>query len=80
MRVVVTTIRDIDLVAVPWTPKAIDAGTLIKHLAEIEGVTWSSTMKGKPHGRLATTFYLRLRRDGDPLYIDLSALPRQGDW
>lgn len=72
-------IRDVDLVAIPWTPKAIPSGTLLKHLGEIEGVTYQSNQTGKPHGRIAATYLFR-KRDGGYSFIDLSVCPRQGDW
>jgi len=70
--------RDIDLVAVPWTPKAISCGDLLKRLGTVEGLTYQSDPTGKPHGRVAATY---LFRKGDSFsYIDLSVCPRQGDW
>lgn len=76
--------RDVDCIAVPWTPKAIESGTLIKWLADIEGVI-VGTPSGKPHGRIAVTYTLRVMkhrpgRRSKPHFIDLSITPRQGDW
>lgn len=72
--------RDLDLIAVPWTPKAILSGALLKHLAEVEGVVYAADPSGKPHGRIAVTYGIRITKPGDPRYIDLSVFPRQGDW
>lgn len=76
-----TSVRDIDLVAVPWTPKAISSGDLIKHLSRVEGVV-VGTPSGKPHGRIAVPFTFRVMRHerNEPHFIDLSVTPRQGDW
>lgn len=71
--------RDIDLVAIPWTPKAIASGQLLKHLGEVEGLTYQSNPSGKPHGRIAATYLFR-KKAGGFSYIDLSVCPRQGDW
>lgn len=76
--------RDIDLIAVPWTPNAIMSGDLIKWLAMVDGVIVGQP-SGKPHGRIGVTFTLRVmkHRPGrltKPHYIDLSITPRQGDW
>lgn len=76
--------RDVDAVAVPWTAKAIQSGDLMKWLGMVEGVVMG-TPSGKPHGRIACTYTLRVmkhrpgKRDR-PHYIDLSVTPRQGDW
>jgi hypothetical protein len=72
-------LRDVDLVAVPWTPKAIPSGTLLKHLGEVDGLTYQSNPTGKPHGRIAATYLFRAK-GGGLKYIDLSVCPRQGDW
>lgn len=79
-----TSQRDIDLIAVPWTPKAILSGDLIKHLSQIDGVIVGQP-SGKPHGRIAVTFTFRViehapGRRQKPRGIDLSICPRQGDW
>jgi hypothetical protein len=72
--------RDLDLIAVPWTPSAILSGALMKNLANVEGVIYSADASGKPHGRIAGTYMIRITKPGDPRYIDLSVTPRQGDW
>lgn len=76
-----TSVRDIDLVAVPWTPKAILSGDLIKHLASVEGVIVGQPV-GKPHGRIGVVFTFRVIRPdrNERRFIDLSICPRQGDW
>lgn len=72
--------NDIDLIAVPWTAKAIPGGSLLKHLAMVEGVHYGGDPTGKPHGRIAATYTFQVIREGQPRYIDLSVCPRQGDW
>lgn len=73
--------RDYDLIAVPWTPKAIASGDLLKRLGTVKGVTYQSNPTGKPHGRIGATF---LRSPFDPdesiRFLDVSVCPRQGDW
>lgn len=72
-------LRDVDLVAVPWTPKAIESGRLLKALGEIEGITYQANPRGKPHGRIAATYMFRTK-SGGMSYLDISVTPRQGDW
>lgn len=72
--------RDIDLIAVPWTPQAIMSGDLLKRLAKVEGVVYQANPSGKPHGRIGATYMFRVIKTGQPRYIDLSVTPRQGDW
>lgn len=72
--------RDIDLIAAPWTPKAIACGDLLKRLGTVEGVTYQADPSGKPHGRVAATYLRTPFTDREAHYIDLSVCPRQGDW
>lgn len=81
-------VRDFDLIAVPWTPVATDAITLIKALKKALGaVTWRTGMdehypdcspsSTKPHGRVA--YSLHLTENGmDGPYLDISVMPRVG--
>lgn len=76
--------RDVDCVAIPWTPNAISSGDLMKFLGSVEGVV-IGTPVGKPHGRIGVAYTLRVTkhrpgRRQKPRFIDLSITPRQGDW
>lgn len=75
-------VRDYDVIAVPWTPKAIEAGALLKALASVQGVNYSGGVVGKPHGRIGAAFLFDpWRPDVDKRrWIDISVTPRQGDW
>lgn len=72
--------RDIDLIAVPWTPRAHAYSTLVKAIARIPYLNRPSGDKDtvKPHGRLAATFLIKHRKHGCPRYVDLSVTPRKG--
>jgi hypothetical protein len=69
-------VRDLDVIAVPWTEEAVSAEELAKALEdEVHG--WLIVEKGKsptvkPHGRLAWSIHTE---DGVG-YIDLSVMPR----
>lgn len=79
--------RDIDLIACPWIPEAVDPSSLAHALYEVvvevndgaafirENDPWhrSGCPGHKPHGRLVWTIHL----GGGP-YIDLSVMPRGG--
>lgn len=74
-------VRDLDLIAVPWTAKAKAASTLVRALDDglpdhflKPGFTPQKPQARKPHGRLGWTF-LRIGPRG-PSYIDLSVVPR----
>lgn len=72
--------RDIDLVAIPWTPEAVDAHELAEAVRQVaEGITgWARPKIGledseyfkqgsrgsKPHGRLVWTFHLEEKWQG----------------
>ena len=77
-------VRDIDLIAVPWTDKAVDAETLASGIANVakafnergwvkvsgpDDPAWKD--KIKPHGRLCWSIHLE-----GGTYIDLSVMPR----
>jgi hypothetical protein len=75
-------VRDVDLIAIPWTDNAVSARELVKAIAAIcngylaqskpeEGGRYRVPMI-KPHGRLAYSIHL----GGGP-YIDLSVMPRK---
>ncbi len=70
-------VRDLDLIAVPWTDAAVPAIELVKALElalggfvterNVEGIVWPVR---KPHGRAAWSIHL-----GAGPYIDLSIVP-----
>lgn len=78
--------RDIDLIAIPWTPEAVAPKELAEALRlkalEVHGAAYMKPPENddpwhldgcpgfKPHGRLCWCFYL-----GGPCYIDLSVMP-----
>lgn len=79
-------IRDLDLVACPWTDKACDPDMLVKRLIDElnlgkitarsvdavpqEGECWPAPCL-KPHGRLAVTIFVERL-----FHVDLSIMPR----
>lgn len=70
-------IRDLDLVAVPWTEEAETPLQLVKSIAfALPGVVVGGVTK-KPHGRLAWLIYPRYRWGIDAWYIDISVMPRR---
>lgn len=72
-----TLVRDLDLIAVPWTDEAVDPEKLITALCvEIKRRTgWGNRGHGelekKPHGRVALTITATWH-----MHIDLSIMPR----
>lgn len=82
--------RDIDLIACPWSPEAVDARTLAEALRDTArehngGIAHSleheddeyfrrGTPGAKPWGRLCWSYHL----GGGP-YIDLSVMPRTAE-
>jgi hypothetical protein len=71
-------VRDIDILAVPWTPEAESARhlkeglvSLLKALQGGKGVYASRRATRKPHGRVAYVIHL------GGTYIDLSVMPRR---
>lgn len=69
--------RDFDLIAVPWTDKAVSSTELIQHLCDKVGLSVlsklnaSSDIESKPQGRVAVT----LRTGNWQKNIDLSIMP-----
>lgn len=73
--------RDFDLMAMPWTKKAVSPATLAvrieKAVCEYErgmAYHWRAVRRNtgkKPHGRIAVSIYI-----GTYAYIDLSIMPR----
>ncbi len=86
-------VRDIDLIACPWNPHAVEARELaealrdvarglnggVAHHKGVEDSPWfhAGCPGGKPFGRLCWSYHL----GGGP-YIDLSVMPKAfaGDW
>lgn len=78
-------IRDFDLIAVPWTPEATDALTLIKALKAVTGGVSARTDMDeyfpdcdptpKPHGRVAYSIHFTEKGAQGP-YLDVSVMPR----
>jgi hypothetical protein len=79
--------RDCDLVAIPWTDKAVAALTLVAALKEAcGGCYWhperdklyynNGTPTVKPHGRVAYSLHLT-DRGGEGPYFDVSIMPRR---
>ncbi len=66
-------VKDLDVLAVPWTKDACDAETLAEALRACSGGFFvGGDATAMPHGRLAWTIHL-----GAPGgYIDLSVMPR----
>lgn len=68
--------RDLDLVAIPWTKRAVKHTTLARRLCAELGCTLSEVKKltgatKKPHGRLVYTLMM-----GGACFMDLSIMPR----
>lgn len=70
-------VRDLDVVAIPWTDEAVSAEELTEALrAEVHGWVCKDrdpTPTVKPHGRLTWSIHLE---DGIG-YVDLSVMPRK---
>lgn len=71
-------IRDLDLLAVPWTEETAYTPQM---LAECIAKALPGVVKGpwekKPHGRQAIVIFPRVRWGFDTWYIDLSVMPRR---
>lgn len=68
-------VRDLDLVAVPWTDEAGAPEDLVASVAEACGgvfVNNGERPAQKPHGRLAWSIHT-----GAEMYLDLSVMPRR---
>lgn len=75
-------LRDLDLVAVPWTPEAVSADQLVARLCEEiplvehdQPAFMAANPEAKPWGRLAWS----LAGCPDHQYVDLSVAPRAGE-
>lgn len=68
--------RDVDLLAVPWTPKAASAEQLVRAVFRVvkrlEGLARLSSHEKKPHGRQAWTILVQ-----SGTWLDLSVMPRR---
>jgi hypothetical protein len=71
-------VRDLDLVAIPWTEETpFSALGIAEIIADaIPGVLHVKGEK-KPHGRIGFTILPRVRWGFDNWYIDLSVMPRR---
>lgn len=66
--------RDLDILAVPWTDKAVDPKRLATIIVAATGLTFQDeTPYAKAHGRLAWTFLFP--EFGDPRFVDFSVVP-----
>ena len=67
--------RDLDLLLVPWTEKAIDSDgdRIVRMLADSCEITIQGEASTKPHGR--RTYTLTFKGFGDPRWVDLSIMP-----
>ncbi len=84
-------VGDCDLIACPWVKDAKACSTLVRALADVDGVRLQFHSKSrsilvegglpkKPHGRLGYVFpILPHHWKRRPCYIDLSVMPRGGD-
>lgn len=72
--------RDVDLVAVPWTAKAVSAGALLRAvLRTVKALDPDAYLPHvaadkRPHGRASWSIHLT-----EGTWIDLSVMPREGD-
>jgi hypothetical protein len=67
--------RDLDVLLVPWTDRAIEALWIVKQCADrTELVLKTDEPTSKPHGR--QTWTLLYPGFKDPRWIDLSVMPR----
>lgn len=83
--------KDLDIIAVPWTPEAVSAERVVMHLmAAVYGTMRNGGRVGadgkmetshgseptvKPHGRLAWTIHI----GRENLYLDVSVMPRAAE-
>ncbi|HNP65938.1 MAG TPA: hypothetical protein PKH39_18565 [Woeseiaceae bacterium] len=70
--------RDLDVIAVPWTQKAVKAETLVTRLCEALDLGFSADNNPtqKPHGRRCWTLVTLNSSTG---YMDLSVMPRTNE-
>lgn len=70
-------LRDVDLIAAPWTEEATTAPALVEAIAEaLPGVVHVRD-NPKPHGRSGWTIIPRWRWGKDTWYVDISVMPRR---
>ena len=70
-------LRDLDLIAAPWTDDAVTALELVESIAyALPGVVQGQAEK-RPHGRLGWVICPRYRWGIDAWYIDISVMPRR---
>lgn len=69
--------KDLDVIAVPWTKRALRPQTLVKRLCESMDLSFDETRNPTtmPHGRCAWSLHF----DHGCGYIDLSVTPRVTD-
>jgi len=66
--------RDLDLIAVPWTPEACPQEHLIHQIAWRANLTSKGEPSIKPHGRLA--YSLHLSGENECRWVDISVMPQ----
>ena len=73
-------VRDLDLVAIPWTAETAITALGIADIiaAAIPGLLQGREPEKKPHGRLGWVILPRVCWGFDTWYIDLSVMPRRG--
>jgi hypothetical protein len=71
-------LRDVDLIAAPWTDEAVPARELVESIAyALPGIVGHQEPERKPHGRLGWTIVPRYRWGIDAWYVDISVMPRR---
>lgn len=70
-------LRDIDLIAAPWTAKAIPPRELAESIAYALPGFIRGRQTRRPHGRVAYIIWPRFLWGLDVWYIDLSIMPRR---
>ncbi len=69
--------RDLDLIAVPWTPAAVSAHELVERIAKRLSWYASPEVVERPHGRLSFVLLPPASEFRDrTVYVDLSVTPR----
>lgn len=74
-----TRVRDLDLIAVPWTEETALIPLMVAEIIAnaIPGVIQSGGFTKKPHGRLSCVIHPRWSYGFDHWYIDLSVMSRR---
>lgn len=74
-----TRVRDLDLIAVPWTDETTLTPRMVAEIVAdaIPGVIQPGGFTKKPHGRLSCVIHPRWSFGFDKWYIDLSVMPRR---